>query len=399
MSYSMSDARAFVETFNIEPIHSGILSGLTFGVKDNIHVKGYKTSYGSKAWLNAHPIESIHAVCVEQLLNSGGQCVGKTVSDEFTCSLDGESYHYGTPLNPKAPKHIPGGSSSGSASAVACGLVDFALGTDNAGSIRVPASLCGIWGMRPTTHRISEAGVLPFVPSVSTVGILANSLCNLSKAMSVLLCNETEAKITPTKIYLLKDAFEIAAPEINTALQPMLSKLESHDIKVEKITLSDIVDFDLTLFQCNEDILRVVQSAETWNSIGSWVKANNPEMGPRIEMCLENFEGLDRSIINKAYINYELIYSKLKQFLKPGILMCYPTVPVVTPLKNQLDTFEQAMQFYQPTMAITSFSGIGKLPEITIPGCTFNTLPVGLSLVAGTYQDEFLLRAAKLIFD
>ena len=79
-------------------------------------------------------------MCVEQLLNAGASCIGKTISDELTCSLDGESHFYGTPVNPKAPDRIPGGSSSGSASAVACGLVDFALGTDCAGSTRVPAN-------------------------------------------------------------------------------------------------------------------------------------------------------------------------------------------------------------------------------------------------------------------
>ena len=87
----------------------------------------------------------------------------------------------GTPVNPKVPERVPGGSSSGSASAVACGLVDFSIGTDSAGSIRVPASLCGIWGMRPTLHRISEAGVLPFMPSVSSVGAFANDIQVLEK--------------------------------------------------------------------------------------------------------------------------------------------------------------------------------------------------------------------------
>lgn len=397
--YTYENTGAFVKTFELKYPISGELDGLTFAVKDNIHVKGYKTSYGSKPWLNAHPVEVVNAVCVDQLLNAGATCLGKTVSDEFTSSLDGESYFYGTPLNPKAPEHIPGGSSSGSASAVACGLVDFALGTDNAGSIRVPASLCGIWGMRPTTHRVSEAGVLPFVPSVSTTGILASTLDSLAKATRVLLSSQAEKEIEITKIYLLKDVFDIACCEVKDALQPLLTRLAQNRIQIENISLSDILGSDITLYQCNEDVLRIVQSIEVWNSIGSWIKINNPEMGARAHMGLKDIEALERSsVINHAYVKYEEIYLKLKEFIKPGELFCYPTVPVITPAKNQLDTFEQAMKFYQPTMAVTAFAGIGKLPEITVPGATWNSLPIGLSITAGTYQDEFLLKAAQILF-
>lgn len=163
--YDFLSSGAFVKTFTLEPYKKGALSDLTFAVKDNIDIANYKTSYGSPAWKEKHDAPTYNALCVDQLLESGATCLGKTVSDEFTYSLDGENYFFGTPINPIAPNRIPGGSSSGSASAVACGLVDFAIGTDSAGSIRVPASLCGVYGMRPTMHRISEAGVLPFVPN------------------------------------------------------------------------------------------------------------------------------------------------------------------------------------------------------------------------------------------
>jgi len=393
-NYNVETSGAFVDTFRLEPPNKGILDNLNFAVKDNIHVKGYRTSYGSKPWREAHPIEVNNAICVEQLLNAGATCLGKTVSDEYTCSLDGESYFYGTPINPRAPDCIPGGSSSGSASVVACGLVDVALGTDNAGSVRVPASLCGIWGMRPTTHRISEAGVLPFVPSVSTVGVLANTIENLSKTMQVLLSSDLKGYGVISKIYFLEDAFNIACNEVNCALRPIVSKLKAIGIPTENIRLSDMLGFDMSLFQTNEEALRLVQAAETWNSIGTWVKTNKPEMGTRIQMTLQNFEEINRVKLNDAYMRYETVYKKLKHFIKESELICYPTIPVITPFKNQLNTFEQAMEFYQPTMAVTSFAGIGRLPEITMPLAQYDNLPIGLSLVAGTYQDEFLLNAA-----
>jgi amidase len=143
--FDFQSSNAFVEHFEISPYASGALTGLSFAVKDNIEIRHRRTSYGSKPWRDAHAPAANHALCVEQLLAAGARCLGKTIADEFTYSLDGESYFYGTPINPRAPDRIPGGSSSGSASAVACGLVDFALGTDCGGSVRIPASHCGVF--------------------------------------------------------------------------------------------------------------------------------------------------------------------------------------------------------------------------------------------------------------
>ena len=149
-SIAAEQSGAFVETFELPPTADGPLAGLTFAVKDLIDVAGRPTGCGNPTWRDTHPPASVHAVCVEQLLASGARCVGKTVTDEMAFSLIGENHFYGTPLNPAAPDRVPGGSSSGSASAVACGLADFAFGTDTGGSVRVPASNCGLWGLRPS---------------------------------------------------------------------------------------------------------------------------------------------------------------------------------------------------------------------------------------------------------
>ena len=398
-TYNIESSKAFVTTFNIKPYQSGLLDGLTFAVKDNIDIAGFKTSYGSKPWLEAHPPAVCHAICIEQLLGAGAHCIGKTVSDEFTYSLDGESYFYGTPVNPKAPERIPGGSSSGSASAVACGLVDFSIGTDCAGSIRVPASICGIFGMRPTTHRISESGVLPFVPSVSTVGVFSKKLDTLEKVMHVLLRSGQESLRSIENIYLLEDAFSIAVPEINEALQESISFLrKTKNIRVSTITLSEIAGEKVDLFTCNENALRVVQSAEVWNAIGSWIEAFNPELGPRVRLGLENVKQTDRSKLNEALYFCERLFIKLSNFIKAGDLFCFPTVPVVAPLKGALNEFDKAMNYYRPTMAITAFAGIAHLPEISLPVAQIGGVPVGLSLAAGHRQDEFLLAATKQLF-
>lgn len=397
--FNFETSKAFMNLFSLDYSRVGPLNNLTFAVKDNIDVAGYKTSYGSQSWFDAHLPAMNHALCVEQLLNAGARCLGKTISDELTYSLAGENYFYGTPINPKAPERIPGGSSSGSASAVACGLVDFAIGTDCGGSTRVPASFCGILGMRPTTFRISESGILPFSPSVSTVGIFANEINVLEKVMHVLL-RSTQEPTSPVKhIYLLEDAFAIADEEINEVLQDKIAYLKKvPNITVSSIKFSEIIDEEMSLYSCNEKALRVLQSVEIWNAIGSWILCSNPEMDPQIRRVLEGVKELDRSQLNEALYLCERIFTKIYQFTKPGDLFCFPTAPCLPPYRGELEDVEKGKYFYHRAMAITSFAGAGRLPEISIPVANIGNIPVGLSLAASHGQDEFLLAAVKNIF-
>lgn len=396
-TYDFQSSNAFVELFEIAPYASGALDGLCFAVKDNIDIRDRFTSYGSKSWREAHPRAAYHAVCVEQLLMAGARCVGKTIADEFTYSLDGESYFYGTPVNPRAPDRIPGGSSSGSASAVACGLVDFALGTDCGGSIRIPASLCGVFGMRPSLHRISEAGVLPFAPSVSTVGVLAQNLPVLRQAMRVLLRSH-DAALPPVKnIYLVKEAFALADPAIQNALSECIAHLSTFpNITVASISMRDITGLNVSLKSCNEDALRVLQTAEIANTIGGWIQENGPEQGPNFQAGYRNVEQFDRSTMSDALNLCEALFSRVAGFTQPGDVFCYPTAPVLAPKRGTLtgSNLNSVLDYYGRTMAVTSFAGVARLPEITIPLAQVNGIPVGLSLAAGHYQDEFLLDAS-----
>ena len=151
----------------------GPLEGLRFAVKDLLDVAGTRTGAGNPDWLGEAPVAHRHAPTVAALLDAGADLWGKTVTDELAFSLSGTNVHYGTPDNPAAPGRIPGGSSAGSASAVAGRVVDLALGTDTGGSIRVPASYCGIWGIRPTQGIVDTAGMVPLAPTFDTIGLLA----------------------------------------------------------------------------------------------------------------------------------------------------------------------------------------------------------------------------------
>ncbi|MCD7466569.1 Outer envelope protein 64, mitochondrial [Datura stramonium] len=163
------------------------LSGLTFAIKDNIDVKEYVTGFGSPEWKRTHEVATKTAVVVTALLKNGSTCVGKTIMDELGLGFTGENVHYGTPTNPKLPSHIPGGSSGGSAVAVAAELVDFALGTDTTGCIRVPAAFCGVFGFRSSHGAVSSIGVLPVSQSLDSIGWLARDPSVLHRVGHVLL--------------------------------------------------------------------------------------------------------------------------------------------------------------------------------------------------------------------
>src|SRR5215471_4781990 len=263
MPITIEQSGAFVENFELPPTGDGPLSGLRFAVKDLIDIAGRKTGCGNPSWRDSHPPPRSHAVCVDQLLNAGGRFVGKTVSDEVAFSLIGESHFYGTPLNPKAPDRVPGGSSSGSVSAVACGLADFAIGTDTGGSVRVPASNCGVWGLRPSHDFISIAGVMPFAPTFDTVGIHARAAEILNKAAGVLLATEAPADTKPRQIHVVREAFALAEPDAAAAHEKSIEKLRKvFGPVVRETSLAEIVGNNSASFDVWFDTYCVIQWGE-----------------------------------------------------------------------------------------------------------------------------------------
>src|SRR5438876_10682015 len=157
-------------------------------------------------WLDAHPPAPAHAAAVRRLLEGGATVIGKTVCDEFFFSVTGANAHYGTPVNPRAPGRLPGGSSSGSAAATAADACDFALGSDTGGSVRMPASYCGVYGLRPTHGRIDLAGAMAMAPSFDVGGFFANAPGVMRRVGAVLLEGETVAAPV-TRLLVAQDAF------------------------------------------------------------------------------------------------------------------------------------------------------------------------------------------------
>jgi amidase len=395
----VKESGAFIRVMTIEPKGSGPLNGLSFAVKDLMDVAGLKTGCGNPTWLKTHPAAAANAVCVDQLLFAGARCVGKTFTDELAFGLDGENAHYGTPLNPRAPDRVPGGSSSGSASAVACGIVDFALGTDTGGSVRVPASNCGIFGLRPSHGLISVAGVNPLAPSFDTVGILARSCDVLAAVASVLLGRDIPATAAVERVYLLKDAFEITDEDVREALAAPVERISNHfQAKTRTVSLRDLEEdpAELDLRGWYETYCRI-QWAEIWSCHGAWVEDAKPEWGPRPGMNFRLVKEFDRSVVPEAVRRREAYHNLLQRLLGPRDLLCIPTTPTPAPVKGTLGIDRRVDTYFSRTLSLTAIAGIGRLPQVTLPVAAVQGAPIGVSLLASQGNDAFLLAAARSV--
>jgi amidase len=396
---TVAQSNAFVTTFDLSPTDSGPLDGLRFAVKDTIDVAGFKSGCGNPTWRDSHPAAVVHAVCVEQLLRAGARCVGKTISDELAFSLLGENHFYGTPLNAHAPDRVPGGSSSGSASAVACGLVDFALGTDTGGSTRIPASNCGIWGFRPSHDFISVAGVNPLAPSFDTVGVLARSADVLAKVGLVLLAAPVSAS-KPATICLIRDAFALADADVQGALwEPRRQLRETFGGAVRESSLQELVPDDTGhSFAPWAETFCVIQWAEIKNSLGAWIANAKPEFGPEIAASFQLVNQLDHRRIAEAVQRREQYFRSLHELLGPDDLLGIPTTPALAPRKGDPPKRSSSGSGYYPrALSLTSVAGMGRLPQVSLPIANADGVPVGLSLLARHGQDSFLLQVAETL--
>jgi amidase len=259
----------------MEGASQGPLLGLTFAVKDIYDNAGHRTGFGSPDWLRTHGPAAHTAPVVQWLLDAGARLLGKTTTDELTWSLTGENAHYGAPVNVNAPERITGGSSSGSAAAVAAGLIDFAVGSDTGGSVRLPASFCGILGIRPTHGRIPLDGVCPLAPSFDTCGWFARDAGVFARVGRTLLGDDTPAP-APTRLLIAQDALDVAGEKVAHALRSALDKVARLVGTPESVAVGNE---PLTRWM---DYFRFLQGAEAWACHGEWITGEKPALGPGI---------------------------------------------------------------------------------------------------------------------
>ena len=314
--------------------------------------------------------------------------VGKTHTDELTRGILGENAHYGTPVNPRSPDRVPGGSSSGSASAVAGGLVDFALGSDTGGSVRIPASFCGLYGLRPTHGRIPLDGILLQAPSYDTIGWFARDAATFARVAETVFGSAITAG-EPRRIAIAEDLFEEADPAVSAALRPVADRVAVMASSSETLRLApDGVDG--WAWQQN-----TLQSIQAWESVKDWIDAVTPRFSYMVTERYALGTSFTQPQIEAARATRDRVRRRMDEATPAGTLLCFPTSPVVAPPRDQPLSGKRASQ--ARIIRLTCMGGTTGRPQLSMPLANVNGLPVGLSLMGNRGDDEALIGFAMEI--
>ena len=367
----------------------GPLAGLTFAAKDIFDVAGHVTGCGNPDWKATHgPAEST-AWVVRRLVDAGAAMTGKTITDELTRGIFGENAHYGTPVNPRAAGRVPGGSSSGSASAVAGGMVDFALGSDTGGSVRVPASFCGLYGLRPTHGRIPLDGMLLQAPSYDTIGWFARDAETFAR-VGVVILPAGAAIERPRRLIVAEDAFELTEADVRRALEPVAQSITQMFDAVASLRLSPS---SLEEWSGHQQIL---QSREAWESIREWLDAVNPAMSFEVSDRYVTARGVTDEQVAAAQAGRDAINARMNEVFQGGdTVVCLPTTIGPAPPVGQRVSERHALRLRNS--ALTSIAGNTGRPQLSLPLAEVDGLPVGLSLLGDYGADEQLIALASEI--
>jgi len=364
---------------------SGPLAALSAVIKDMYDIAGSRTGGGSPDWLAAQKPANKNASAVAKVLAAGATITGKTICDEFFYSVSGVNAHYGTPPNVRAPGRIPGGSSSGSAAACGANACDFALGSDTGGSIRVPASFNGVYGLRPTHGRVDLTGAMAMAPSFDVAGWLANGPGVLRRVGMVLL-QGTAVKGRATQLLIANDAFAQADAEVAALCREFLTRGSA--------ILPARVDGTIAAagFDVWREAFRVVQAKEVWETFGAFITKAKPKLGPGIKERMDFAASVTDEQTNRSRETLTDARSHIRATLQPGTIMALPTAPSIAPLLTA--TGETLELFRVRTMRLTCIAGLAGLPQINIPVGTVAGCPAGLSFVGWPGGDEVLLDLA-----
>jgi amidase len=363
----------------------GVLDGSRLAVKDLIDIAGVVTGGGNPDWAASQGPADQDAPAVARLRTAGASVIGKTVTDELAFSLEGENAHQGTPRNPRAPQRLPGGSSSGSAVAVAAGLADLALGTDTGGSVRVPASFCGVHAMRPTHGRVPLDGVLPFAPSYDTVGWFARDAALLAAAGEVLLASAPAAEHKPLRLRIALDAVALADAECAAALQAIAVRLG----------IGESVRAFAEPWQEWLEAYSLLQCLEIQSTLGPWIREANPRFGANIAPRFEGALALDPALGEPWRQWRARAATRLHAELGPDDAWLLPAAPsVALPLES---SGEERGAFYRNALALGSLAGHAGLPQLVLPLVEVGGLPLGVGFISAPGNDERLLALARNI--
>ena len=371
----------------LPPTADGPLDRATVAVKDLFALEGEKIGAGVREFLAESPRAASTAPAVQALLNAGAAVVGIAQTDQFAYSIAGANPQYGTPPNPVVPGALAGGSSSGPAVAVALGQATIGLGTDTGGSIRVPASYLGLWGLRTTHDAVSRDGLLPLAPRFDSVGWLTRSRSALDAAARVTLPPGDQTPLA-RRFAVAPAVTAHAEPEVQWAFQGAVHSLEAAEV-------------DFGSADRLAELFRTVQAAEAWRTHGAWVQDHPGVLGSDVSARFEWAAGIDEDQEADARVELEEAAAEIRTKLAGRILLLPSTssaAPQVTASRAEIERTRAA------TMRLTCIAGIAGLPALSVPalgvpGPNGAPSPVGLCLVGPRHADLALIRIGAALFD
>lgn len=354
---------------------------IPYAVKDLFATAGIRTTAGSR--ILAEWVPARDAAIVAALRRRGYVSIGKTNTHEFAWGTTNDNPHYGATRNPWAPHLTTGGSSGGSAAAVAAGIVPLALGTDTAGSVRIPAALCGCVGFKPGWGRLSTAGVIPLAPTLDTVGFLAATVADAQRAFGA-----KGAERARTIGVVEEHAFARSDPAVVRVVEEALRLLERRGARIRRLAvpaLADIVPIGTTLGRF-----------EALQYHRRWYPERREEYGPDVRKNLDAARELTRRDYEAARAARRTLSRLLRRVLEAVDLVAGPTVPI-TAFPNRMAWEPVLPDGELPRFALTRLTypwSLGRLPAITVPCGLADGLPVGLQLAAAAGKEPLLLASA-----
>ncbi|MFC9328756.1 amidase family protein [Kitasatospora sp. NPDC057015] len=390
---------------------AGPLAGVRLAVKDVIDVAGLPTGAGHPRWLATHPAAVRDAEAVSRLRAAGALVVGKTHTDELAYSLGGTSAHYGAVPNPAAPGRVSGGSSSGTAAAVAAGHADLGLGTDTAGSIRVPASYCGLYGFRPSHRRAPRAGIVPLAPSFDVPGLLARDPAVLDAGLRALLGadgpdarrstgDDVPAGSRPVRRLLVPDdLWSHAGASVTRALGGAVATLTG----LAPVDRRSFRAPDAPGWERTREAFAAVQAAEAWAAHGDWITEHRPEFGPGVGARFAAARAVTAERAELARTELAAGLAPLLELLHGGDLLVLPAAPgpaprltgpvhpPEVPADRRTARGPAAPDRRAATVLLTCLASAAGAPALCIPAARLDGAPLGLCLVAAPGSDEQLL--------
>lgn len=361
------------------------LSGLRLAVKDLYHIKGIATGAGNPTWLATHDIPNKTSPLVQTLLDNGVSLVAKTQTDELAYSLNGNNMHYGAALNAKAPERLTGGSSSGSASAVAQGLADIGLGSDTGGSIRVPASYCGLYGLRTTHGLLSLEEAVPLAPSFDTAGWFCRDIETYEQVANFLFADLHEN--LPDKATLIQSNSEEHAAW-NQAGKDWLASTKDYFTETQTLIVEE------AWFAKASETFRTLQGREIWQTHGEWIMEHQPVFAEDIQTRFDWCKSLNEADEEQARKNKETLLKDINIWCPDDSWVAmFPTTPGAAPLINA--SAESLVPYRNQLMGLTSPAGLVGWPQMHIPVLQDQDAPWGISLLSRSMCDRALVKLAK----